>query len=173
MDNSLQAQPSSPSPKLVEASRQLPSLPTEILQRIIQLALPRLSFTTFKERYGILLPCCRVNKLWAALAQKELYRHVAIDRNVETRERLEGSLQAVERGQGLQSLRIAVEHESTVTASGLCKLLSQCPGLRGFHITSFHDQTAPVDLVQLAMAAPGELNARRAPLSSLALLTIL
>ncbi|ORY92613.1 hypothetical protein BCR35DRAFT_298079 [Leucosporidium creatinivorum] len=76
MDNSLKARSPPPAQLDDEAPRPLPSLPTEILQRIIQLALPRLSFTTFRERYSILLTLCRVNKLWAALAQEELYRHV-------------------------------------------------------------------------------------------------
>jgi hypothetical protein len=77
MDNSVEARSSFPSqPK--EAPRELPSLPTEILQRIIQLALPQLSFKTFRERYDLLLTCCRVNKLWAALAQEELWRHVGL-----------------------------------------------------------------------------------------------
>ncbi|ORY92602.1 hypothetical protein BCR35DRAFT_348970 [Leucosporidium creatinivorum] len=78
MDNPLEARsPPSPPPAEVddEAPRQLPSLPTEILQKIIQLSLPRLSFKTFRERYSILLVLCRVNKLWAAIAQKELGKH--------------------------------------------------------------------------------------------------
>ncbi|ORY92532.1 hypothetical protein BCR35DRAFT_327658 [Leucosporidium creatinivorum] len=80
MDDPLVARsPRSPPPKLDdEAPLPLPSLPTEILQRIIQLALPRLSFNTIPERCDLLLTLCRVNKLWAALAQEELYRHVRI-----------------------------------------------------------------------------------------------
>lgn len=71
MDDALEASSSSPS-QPEEAPQQLPSLPTEILQGIIQLALSPLSFHNFRERYDILLNFCRVNKLWAALAQKEL-----------------------------------------------------------------------------------------------------
>ncbi|ORY92641.1 hypothetical protein BCR35DRAFT_5313 [Leucosporidium creatinivorum] len=81
MDNPLEAGSPPPSQLDEEAPRPLPSLPTEILQRIIQLALPRLSFNTFPERYNILLTCCRVNKLWAALAQMELTPHVWITEN--------------------------------------------------------------------------------------------
>ncbi|ORY92625.1 hypothetical protein BCR35DRAFT_4898 [Leucosporidium creatinivorum] len=76
MDNPLQARSPTSSQLDDEAPRPLPSLPTEIKQRIIQLALPRLAFETFRERYKVLLTCCRVNKLWAALAQKELVKHV-------------------------------------------------------------------------------------------------
>lgn len=54
----------------------LSTVPTEILHRIIQLTLPKLGFTTFRERYEELLRLARVNKLWAALAQRELQRHL-------------------------------------------------------------------------------------------------
>ncbi|ORY92459.1 hypothetical protein BCR35DRAFT_327587 [Leucosporidium creatinivorum] len=78
MDNPLEAEARSPPPKLTDALRPLPSLPTEIMQRIIQLALPRLSFNTFRERYSLLLALSRVNKRWGALAQEELLRHVRL-----------------------------------------------------------------------------------------------
>lgn len=74
MVDPLEAQ--SPPAELDEAPHQLPSLPTEIVQRIIQLSLPPTWFFTFRERYDILLNLCGVNKLWATTAQRELVRDV-------------------------------------------------------------------------------------------------
>ena len=61
-----------------ESESQPPSLPTEIIHRIIQLALPRVSFETFGERYSMLLSFMLVDQRWKALAQRELLRHVLL-----------------------------------------------------------------------------------------------
>ncbi|ORY92627.1 hypothetical protein BCR35DRAFT_298093 [Leucosporidium creatinivorum] len=56
--------------------RTLPLLPPEIVQLIVEAALPRLSFHTFKDRYYTLLKLALVNKVWSRIAGRELLRHV-------------------------------------------------------------------------------------------------
>jgi hypothetical protein len=57
----------------------LPLLPTELIHHIIHLALPRLSYSTFPERYKTLKAFSLVNSTWHALAQQEIYRHILFD----------------------------------------------------------------------------------------------
>ncbi|ORY88070.1 hypothetical protein BCR35DRAFT_31152 [Leucosporidium creatinivorum] len=52
-----------------------PSLPIELHRRVLLLALPRLSFDTFKERYELLCTASLVNKAWRELALREMMRH--------------------------------------------------------------------------------------------------
>ncbi|ORY92597.1 hypothetical protein BCR35DRAFT_4394 [Leucosporidium creatinivorum] len=115
MHNPLEARsPPSPPPAEVddEALRPLPSLPTEIWQRIIQLTLPRLSYKTFRERYDTLLVLCRVNKLWAALAQRELYSHVWLNHEVSGTAFLANYSSSLART--TKSLRLNEEHRSSL-----------------------------------------------------------
>jgi hypothetical protein len=78
-DSLLQPAPS-PAPTPV------PSLPTEIIQRIIQLALPRVSYSTFPERYKTLKAFTLVNSTWRSLAQEELGRHLSLKHEQRLRE---------------------------------------------------------------------------------------
>ncbi|ORY88066.1 hypothetical protein BCR35DRAFT_330281 [Leucosporidium creatinivorum] len=55
--------------------KSIPSLPIELQRRILLLALPRLSFDTFKERYKLLCTASLVNKAWRELALREMMRH--------------------------------------------------------------------------------------------------
>lgn len=54
------------------------SLPTELVRHIIQLALPIVSYKTYRERYKLLLACSLVNRTWNALAQKELRKEIFV-----------------------------------------------------------------------------------------------
>ncbi|ORY92662.1 hypothetical protein BCR35DRAFT_298143 [Leucosporidium creatinivorum] len=161
MDNPLKAGSPPPAQLDEEAPRPLPSLPTEILQRIIQVALPRLSFKTFRERYDILLVLCRVNKLWAALAQRELYRHVWLNHEVAADAYLANSSSTLL--QGTNSLRLNeadVDQPATppaVTTTLLDALLKRLPKLSVLHATSktsAHEEGVTVDLSALSRSCP-------------------
>ncbi|ORY92609.1 hypothetical protein BCR35DRAFT_348976 [Leucosporidium creatinivorum] len=140
MDNPLEAR-SPPPPQLDdEAPQPLSSLPTEILQRIIQLSLPRLSYKTFRERYDILLILCRVNKRWAALAQRELYSHVWLNHEVA------GAAFLVNYSSSLasrtKSLRLNEEHPSPlkgVKSPSMENLMRVLPSLRELHLITKPD----------------------------------
>jgi hypothetical protein len=156
MDNSVEAQ-SPPPAQLDEAPQQLPSLPTEILQRIIQLALPRLSFSfkTFRERYDILLNLCRVNKLWAALAQRELVKHVGFSTIADMKQFQSAQTARVE-GQGVnRSLWLGRCSSSSLSVG---EMLEAASGLTALYYLS---KLTPLDvcLLKLVTAAPGERRA--------------
>ncbi|ORY92549.1 hypothetical protein BCR35DRAFT_298002 [Leucosporidium creatinivorum] len=156
MDNSLEARspPSPPAQLDDEAPQPLPSLPNEILQRIIQFALPRLSFKTFRERYSVLLTLCRVNKLWEALAQKELWRHVGLDGGDQAQQISRHLLKTGERGQAVRSLRIMFDTGSQVTTSSLRELVWRCSKLQALQFISTLYASTQVDISQLAVDTP-------------------
>ncbi|ORY92590.1 hypothetical protein BCR35DRAFT_298052 [Leucosporidium creatinivorum] len=162
MDNPPEAR-SSPSPPAQlddKASRPLPSLPTEILQRIIQLTLPRLSFNTFRERYDTLLNLCRVNKLWAAPAQEELYRHVGLTGKQMGKRLIESQRSSALSPLPIKSLRALVGEdppEAYTTFSQLERLVPASPKLAVLQIVAELDsENAPaVDLGSLSALAEG------------------
>lgn len=76
------------------------SLPAELVHHIIRLALPPLRFTTFEERYTVLVSCSLVSKEWKA-ARRELWRHIC----VESWERLNRLRDSMESEEEVQELR--------------------------------------------------------------------
>ncbi|ORY92578.1 hypothetical protein BCR35DRAFT_298035 [Leucosporidium creatinivorum] len=167
MDNPLEARsPPSPPPAQLddEALRPLPSLPTEIMQRIIQLSLPRLSFKTFRERFNTLLNLCRVNKLWAALAQEELYRHVGIGSKATAESFITATRAANDAGRRqTRSLRLllpdldAFEEGSTLQRAEMQQvetLLAMLPMLRMLCVVAEEQPHPVLDLGALSALAP-------------------
>ncbi|ORY92498.1 hypothetical protein BCR35DRAFT_297934 [Leucosporidium creatinivorum] len=156
MDGLLEAEARSPPlPKLDgQAPKTLPSLPTEILQRIIQLALPRLSYKTFRERYDVLLILCRVNKLWASLAREELWRHLGlIDR--QTAQILLSVLPIAEAGgPTIRSLRLLFSSDDweahRLQSSQAEALMAASPRLRVLHIVTAQEPHASLDWESLS-----------------------
>jgi hypothetical protein len=65
-------------PAASHSKRDPPTLPTELVQKIIQLVLPLPTFTGYTERYAILLQLCQVSRMWRMLAQQELLVHARI-----------------------------------------------------------------------------------------------
>lgn len=55
--------------------KDVPPLPNELHHQILLIALPRLSFDTFKERYELLRAASLVSKAWRRMALRELIRH--------------------------------------------------------------------------------------------------
>ncbi|ORY92576.1 hypothetical protein BCR35DRAFT_348948 [Leucosporidium creatinivorum] len=160
MDNSLEARSPPPSQLDDEALRPLPSLPTEILQRIVQLALPRLSLKTFRERYDTLLNLCRVNKLWAALAQEELGRHAGLLGKQTGKRLIKRQRSRASSPLPIKSLRALVGEgppEDYTTISQLEKLVAATPKLTILHIVAELDpEYAPaVGLGSLSALAEG------------------
>jgi len=154
MDNSVEARSSPPS-QPDEAHRQLPSLPTEILQRIIQLALPRLAFKTFRERYDILLVLCRVNKLWAALSRRELVKHVGFS-TIARIKQFQSAQAARAEGEGVNR-SLWLSRASGVSLS-VGEILEAAGALTALYYSS---ERTPLDvcLLKLVTAAPGERRA--------------
>lgn len=72
------APPARASQDATSTHRVLPTLPPEIIQHIIQLALPPLSITTYRERYDILLRFSLVDSTWHSFAETELYQHILL-----------------------------------------------------------------------------------------------
>jgi hypothetical protein len=151
MDNSFDSEArSSPPSQPVEAPLQLPSLPTEILQHIIQLSLPRLSFKTFRERYDILLNSCLVNKLWAVLAQRELFRHVWCTE--------EGIFQVYYAEKGDTKLPThSLWLRGSDTLSATTEYVAGLSGLRLLYMTT-HEGQLEFEMSMLLHLAPGMSN---------------
>ena len=136
-----------------ESESQPPSLPTEIIHRIIQLALPRVSFKSFRERYETLLDFALVDQRWRELAQRELLRHVLLRRDEQagsfvrfaSTEQHHASTKALwleERKETWSRLR-----DDTVSSA-----TKACPKLHSFWLTSWRYEPQPgVDLQQILM----------------------
>lgn len=56
----------------------IPSLPTELIENIIRLSLPPIRFSSYRERYNVLVAYSLVSSVWRSLAQEELGKHLVI-----------------------------------------------------------------------------------------------
>ncbi|ORY55539.1 hypothetical protein BCR35DRAFT_221171 [Leucosporidium creatinivorum] len=62
----------------------LPPLPLDVTHRIIRSSLPVVSYSTYKERYRLLLVFSLVHRTWLPLAQAELLKELFLRTSSET-----------------------------------------------------------------------------------------
>lgn len=147
--------PTPPSLDSSNTTSSLPPLPTEITHRIIQLALPRLSYTTNRERYDTLLPFTLVNSTWSALARKELFQYIIMysawfcKKLAWTFE--EDSTLALL----MRFVVVRGEHEWTME-SDLCDVLDSCSQIK--KVIFVGKNTQKIDLTNLADVVPSEYS---------------
>ncbi|ORY69429.1 hypothetical protein BCR35DRAFT_354602 [Leucosporidium creatinivorum] len=114
-----------------------PSLPAELIHRIIVLSLPStISFEALPDRYALLLAYALVCKAWTPWAQLELYRHVLLEGD-EGVARFTASTEGTTRSLGqVVSLRASGD-EVKEELEGLYELLEQCTSLADLRLKRF------------------------------------
>ncbi|ORY92614.1 hypothetical protein BCR35DRAFT_298082 [Leucosporidium creatinivorum] len=140
---------SSASPLRNAPTVSLASLPPELLEQCINLALPPLSFKTFRRRYSILLNFSRVNRTWAELAQRALQRHVLLYTKDGAR-----SFQAVKQQPGAsgmvtKSLRVKEgmpDRGEPLSVSQMEALVQALPGMRTLQLAWEYGAAPRLDL---------------------------
>ncbi|ORY92531.1 hypothetical protein BCR35DRAFT_327657 [Leucosporidium creatinivorum] len=133
----------------------VPTLPVELVRSIIQLSLPLVTFSTFRQRYDDLLRFSLVSSVWRALAEEELLKHVGLTKE-ETSDALLHTLSTLQRRRSLTKTLWLDEDPNAPgaiawSATGVSLLMSK---LGGVHTLRLFSSRSWVELNSLAKAGP-------------------